>query len=109
MRIVGDFLGNGDEPTREQSDIETQVSGISVGDLFFGREKIEEQRSHSGIAQNFRDSLIARTTPAASATMREKHQTACVSRNLQIADEHDFSARNPQCDGLRRKFRFLAG
>ena len=68
---VSDFLRHGNEPAREQADIETQMSGICVGGFFLGREEIEEQRSYSGIAQNFCDSLIARTAPAAAAPMRE--------------------------------------
>src|SRR5664279_2983666 len=102
MRIVRDFFRHHREPPAQQTDIEPQMSAVSVLCFLMSCEKIEEQRRHSGVAQYLRDCLVARTAPAAPAAVRKQNQATRIFRNLEIAGECDFAGGYLQADRSRR-------
>jgi hypothetical protein len=64
-------LGDDCQTPAQQTNVEAQMTSVSVFSFLLGCEQIEKKSGHSGVAQNFCDRLIARTAPATSATVRE--------------------------------------
>src|SRR5437870_5588671 len=69
-------------------------SRVKIDRFFFRRKQIEQKRAESGIVQGARDKLIPRTMPAASATVREKHQRLRLIDNGQISIKRRATGRN---------------
>jgi hypothetical protein len=62
----------GDEPPRQQRDVEAcRALGVLVG-----RQQIDEQRGEADLVEHARDVAVARRKPARAAAVREQHEAA---------------------------------
>jgi hypothetical protein len=62
--------------------------------FLFGVQQVKEQRAKTGFAEHAGNVLIARAVPAASATVRENHQTSGGTWNGQACAQGDAIQRD---------------
>ncbi len=71
------------EPLGQKQDVEAQLAGCFVHRLLIRGQQIEKQRAYACFVQHARHILVARTTPATSASVREKHDRDRTFRNVE--------------------------
>src|SRR5215475_11374815 len=89
-----------DQPICQQRDVEPELGGSRVSQLFFLRQQIEQQCRKSILLQYVGDTTIPGTVPAATAAVCEHHQPGRIGRKSQIGVER--LARNIQSNRTRR-------
>ena len=81
-------IGDSDDPTGQQPDIEAQLAGELVHPFFFSGEKVEQQRRQAAQLQVSRDKAITGAEPAAAAAVNEEHQPRSSRHECEHAFEH---------------------
>jgi hypothetical protein len=79
------------EPPGQQIDVEAHLVVL----ILRGREEIEEERREPGVAQRFRDELVARRVAPRAAAMGEDHDPARSLGELEHALEGHLPRGNP--------------
>jgi hypothetical protein len=83
-RFSAEPVGDLAKPGREKADIEAQMSCTQV-DLFFGfREQVEQQRPEAASLEHGGHVAIARTVPAAAATVGKQNDSCGSVRDHQV-------------------------
>ncbi len=71
--ILGEPLGRGDKPMREQGDVEAQFAREQIELFLLGGQEVDQQGREPRLAQHVGDMPVARTVPATAATVGKQH------------------------------------
>lgn len=99
LRIICEPCCGVDKTLGEKIDIESKMAGALVERFFHSSEQVEQEGGKARFLQGASDELVARTVPAAAASVRENHRAARRGGNAQIAFQRHAAGTDADATG----------